>query len=105
MKISKLCLHSFIHSLGVFIYVGLVTLVMGNAESIFGEMDNYFGPMLFLMLLVLSATIVGLLVFLKPVIMYLDGQKKDALKLLLSTVGWLLGFTILLVVVLIALSA
>lgn len=42
------------------------------------------------MLFVISATIMGFLVLGKPLMMYLDGFKKEALKLFYFTVAWLI---------------
>ena len=63
---------------------------MQNGDKLFGKNNNVATVMAFLMLFVFSATVVGGLVLAKPVMLYLDGQKKEAVKMLLCTVGWLL---------------
>ena len=90
MKNSKLVLISILNALGTTIYIGLIALIMQNGEKIFGQMSNLFGPIAFLLLFVLSAAITGALVLGRPVLMYLENQKKEALKLFFYTLGWLL---------------
>jgi len=95
---NKMC--AFMHSLGVVTYIFLVATFMRNAERIFGKEDTVIAVMTVLTLFVLSATIVGGLIFCKPVMMYLDGDKKDALKMLLHTIAWLfIMFVVFLVII------
>lgn len=95
MKNQKIWLWSAANAVGVFAYVMLVVLVMTNGEKIFGEMENYWGPVTFLLLFVFSALVCGLLVFGRPVYLWFDNAKKEAVKMLLFTVANL--FVILLV--------
>ena len=92
---KKFFRYSFVHSAGVLVYVFLVALLMNYGEQIFGSMNNLTGPIAFLLLFVLSALIVGMLVLGKPVILYLDGKKKEAIQLLLYTVFWIFVITLL----------
>lgn len=85
MKNSKLVLLSVLNSLGVLVYVSLVTLFMNNAQIIFGKADNFLAPVIMLTLFVLSALITGSLVLGKPIMLYFDGQKKESIKLLVYT--------------------
>ncbi|MCL5435771.1 MAG: hypothetical protein M1275_01695 [Patescibacteria group bacterium] len=80
---------SLFSALGVFAYVLVVALIMTHANQWFGTSDNFWTPVVVLMLLVLSVAVVGILIFGKPVLMYLDGMKKEAWTLLLYTIGWL----------------
>ncbi len=68
---------------------------MQNGEKIFGTMTNFSGPFFVLLLLTFSVALMGVLVFGKPVKLYLDGDKKEAVKFLLATLGWLLLILIL----------
>jgi len=95
MNNSKITLRAFFDALGVLIYIFLVGSVMIHGEEIFGKVEGIVGMSLFLLLFVLSASVVGLLVFLKPIQLYLDGMKKEGVKLLISTVGFLLLFAVL----------
>ncbi|MFA6295922.1 MAG: hypothetical protein WC663_01065 [Patescibacteria group bacterium] len=85
---------SFMSAIGLTIYIALVTLIMNNAEKVFGSMKNYLGPVAFLLLFVLSATVTGSLVFGKPIMLYLEKQKTEAVKLFLFTVGWIFVITL-----------
>lgn len=80
---------SFLHSLGVLIYISLVAWIMTNAEKIFGKMNDWLGPVAFLLLFTLSALVVGGLILGKPIMLYLDGKKKDAVRLVIATAAWL----------------
>ena len=62
---------------------------MFNGEKFFGKADNFLMPVAMLLLFVLSAAITGALVLGKPILLYLDNKKEDALKLFGWTLGWL----------------
>ena len=62
---------------------------MFNAESIFGRMTDFRGPLAMLLLFVFSAAVTASLVFGKPILLYLDNFKKEAFKLLLYTLAFL----------------
>lgn len=94
MKKSKVVLWSFLHSLGVLVYVSIVATLMSWGNQWFGQDDKFLTPVAVLMLFVLSATITGSLVLAKPILLYLDGQKSDSFKFLFWTLGWMLLLTI-----------
>jgi hypothetical protein len=89
---------ALVNTLGVLVYVGIVATVMNNAERIFGKMDSVIGAVGFLMLFVLSAGVVGSLIVGKPIFMYLDGKKKEAISLLAWTLAFLAIVTIIILV-------
>lgn len=69
---------------------------MRNVERIFaGHQDSVAAPIFMLLLLVTSASISAGLIVGKPVMLYLDNQKQDAVKLFAYTVGWLFVFTLI----------
>lgn len=94
MDNKKLIKYAFLHSLGALAYVTAVATIMQNGAKIFGEKDNFFSPVAFLLLFVLSASVVGALVLGRPILLYLDGFKKEAVKLFGYTVSWLFGITV-----------
>lgn len=98
---NNLITRALIHSLGVLIYVVLIALFMFNGKNIFGKEDNFLMPTFMLLLFVISAAITGALVLGKPILMYLDNQKADAVKLFFYTIGWLAVITILVLVILV----
>lgn len=95
MKNSKILSWSIINSLAAFAYILWVAWLMFNAGSIFGQIKSFWGPAALLLLFVLSATIVGALVLGRPIYIYLNGQKAEAIKLLAYTIGCLFIITII----------
>lgn len=95
MKSLKLILIGLINALSVTAYISIVSLIMRSGEKISGKMDNFFGPVAFLLLFVLSAAITGSLVLGRPVLLYLENRKPEAIKLFLYTIGWLFIFTVI----------
>ncbi len=85
---------SFVHAVGIVVYITIVATIMQNGEKLFGKEDNFITPIAFLLLFTLSASVVGLLGLGRPVSLYLDGKKKDAVTLLVLTMGWIGIFTI-----------
>lgn len=101
-KNKPLNLQSFLHSLGVVFYIIIVAFLMINGNSWFGNMNHVLGPIAFLMLFTLSAAIVGLLVFGRPVYLFLNGQKKEALSFMFHTIAFLFVEAIIIFVILIS---
>lgn len=86
MKNSKLIKWGGVHAFGVLIYVFLLSTFMNQANSWFGAEDqDVVTPVAVLMLFIFSALITGGLVLGKPVMLYLDGKKKEGIKLLFFT--------------------
>ncbi len=85
MKNSKLIMLAILNSLGVGVYVFLVSLIMNHGSKIFGEKDTAVTPVAVLLLFVLSALVTSGLVLGRPIMLYLDGQKKEGVKLLVYT--------------------
>ncbi|MDD2730627.1 MAG: hypothetical protein PHW33_00685 [Candidatus Portnoybacteria bacterium] len=93
MEKNKIVLWSFLHSLGVSAYITAVATLMNQGNQWFGKEDKFLTPVAVLMLFVLSAAITGSLVLARPILLYLEGRKSDAVKLFLWTLGWLLILT------------
>ena len=92
MKQQEITKWGFINALATVIYIVIVALIMANAEKIFGKMKDVLGPTAFLLLFVISAAITGALVLGRPVLLYLDKKRQEAIRLFGYTVGWLLIF-------------
>ena len=101
---NNLVSRSLLHSLGVFIYIFAIALFFSNANKLFGAEDKFLMPVLMLLLLVLSATITGFLVLGKPIMLYMENQKENAVKLLVYTIGWLSAFVIITLLILVLLK-
>jgi hypothetical protein len=78
-----------------FAYVAAVGIAMSNASKVFGEKDTAFTPVFVLLLFVISAAVTGYLVAGKPIMLYIDGAKKEAVAFLGETIAWLAGFLVL----------
>jgi hypothetical protein len=97
MTNTKLIKQGILNALGVFIYASAIAWLLSYGEKFLGEKpDNFMMPAAMLILLVLSAAITGFLVFGKPVMLYLDNSKKEAVKLLAYTLISL--FTLILII-------
>jgi len=95
---NNLIQRSLLNALGTIAYVSIVVTIMQNGERIFNGMNQITAPIAFLTLFVLSAAITGGLVVGKPVMLFLENQKSDAIKLFIYTLCWLaLAVVILLV--------
>lgn len=92
---KKILKRASINALSAFVYVTAVGLFMSNGSKIFGEKDTAFTPVAVLMLLVFSASLMGILIFGQPAMWYVDGKKKAALQLLGYTMAALLVLMIL----------
>lgn len=99
MKMNrKLVRSAFLLALGEVAYVALVGSVMNNAEHIFGNRPGVIAFVAFLLLFVLSATVSGALILGRPILLYLDGKKREAVELFGVTALWLLIFLIALII-------
>jgi hypothetical protein len=86
MKNSQLAIRAILNSVGVTVYIFLVSLIMNNGDKLFGASDNNaVAPIAFLLLFIFSALVTGGLILAKPIMLYLDGQKRESLKLLFYT--------------------
>jgi hypothetical protein len=69
---------------------------MTGIEKFLGQKeDMVLMPIGFLLLLVTSAAVMGMLVFGKPVMLYLDGQKREGATMAVYTIACLAAFTVL----------
>jgi hypothetical protein len=93
---KKLIRQAFFLALGEGIYISLVALLMFSVEKLFGQKPDpvIIAPIAFLLLFVISASISGALILGKPLMLYLDGKKKEALWLFGFTLAWLFLFLI-----------
>ncbi len=92
-----------IDSLATALYIILVASFMFYIQKTFpNNLPIVLIPIAMLLLFVFSAALTGFLVFGKPVMLYLDGKKKQARSLLGYTLGFLLIITILVFIILIS---
>ena len=82
--------YAALNALGTAAYISLVASLLFYAQELFGNEnvnDTVLIPIAMLLLFVLSASITGGLVLGRPILWYLEGRKKDAISLLVTTIG------------------
>lgn len=88
--------YAWLDALGTAVYIVLVaSLIYSLSHSGFQAGNDLIVPIFMLLLFVFSAAFTGSLVFGRPVMLYLDGKKKEALTLVFWTLGILLVLTII----------
>lgn len=76
-----------INSLMATAYIAIVVIVMSFGSKMMAKEDSLFAPIAMISLFTLSAAVMAYLFCLQPILLYLDGKKKQAVKLFLQTVG------------------
>lgn len=71
---------ALLHAIAAAAYIALVVFVVNNGNAWFGNDKPPFTGIAMLMLFVLSVAVMFSLAFLRPVLWYLDGKKKEALQ-------------------------
>lgn len=80
------------------LYIVVVVTFMQNAPRFLNVDDsNFLAPVIFLSLFVLSASIMGFLFVGQPILLYLDGKKKEAVSFFGATVAFFAGITIVII--------
>lgn len=85
-------------------YITLIASVMFYAPKWAPANDTVLVPIAILSLFVLSAAVMGFIFFYHPILMYVEGEKGDAVLLFLKTIGYFAGITIALLIALFAIS-
>lgn len=86
------------------LYIVAIVGVMQGMILFTGEgQDSAFIPVLMLSLLVLSVSVMAYLFFYKPVTLYVEGKKEEAVTFFLQTVGYFAGFVALFFIIELAL--
>ena len=92
---------AFVNAIGTATYIILIVLFIFSLKIFASEKENIIIPIGMLLLFVCSVAITGFLVFGKPVMLYMDGKKKEAVSLLTYTIGILFLITIIIFIFLI----
>ena len=96
---KKIWVQSLLRSIGVAAYIAAVAAFMNNANAIFGKEDTVVTSIAALLLFSLSALVVGGLLVGTPIMLYLDGKKKEAVQNIIASAGWMLLFFLIALVV------
>ena len=99
---DKTIKRAFINSVGTFLYILLLVLFVFSLQTFSRQKDIIIIPIALLLLFVSSAAITGFLIFGKPVMLYIDGKKREAISLLGYTLGILFLITLISFIFLIA---
>lgn len=95
MRKNDILKRAFVNAFGVAAYVIAFAWIVNHAEKWFPEKESWLGPALFLIVFIVSACVTASLVLLKPVLLYLEGHKKDAVHLFAYTIVFLILLAIL----------
>jgi len=95
-----------VNSAATALYIVLVALFLFYVgENKIGQEDSVLIPIFMLMLLVFSAALTGTFVLGKPVLLYLDGKKKESINLLVCTLGIFFLMTVIALILLLVFSS
>ena len=92
---DKIIRRAFIDSVATFLYIILIVSFIFSMQFFSGQKDNIIIPISMLLLFVCSAAITGFLVFGKPVMLYIDGKKREAGSSFVYTLGILFLITVI----------
>lgn len=90
--INALCASAYI-----IIVVTIFTLISQTQRN---KPDTILAPATILFLLTLSVTVMAYLFFYQPLLLFIEGKKKDAVNLFIKTVGVFAAFTAVVLVLL-----
>lgn len=77
-----------INSVAASIYIILVVTVMNFVtKPLRNKPDTFFAPVTVLFVLTLSVSVMAFLFFYQPLLLFIEGKKKEAVNLFVKTVG------------------
>lgn len=89
-----------INGLAASLYIVILVLVMYFGTQNLPGQDTFMAPIAMISLFTLSAAVMVYVFCYQPIMLIVDGKKKQAVKLFLQTVGVFAGITILMLVLL-----
>lgn len=92
--------YAFLHALGAAGYIALIAAFITSANKFLGQANNLLGIMAFLLTVVISVAVMGLVIFGRPGMWYLNGSKKEAVVLAFYTIGFLVLIALIVFLVL-----
>ncbi|MEK7582730.1 MAG: hypothetical protein AAB452_02630, partial [Patescibacteria group bacterium] len=78
---TNLLKKAFVSAIGTAVYAMMFAWFMNNAQGWFGVQPNWLVMALLLIIFIISACITGALVLLRPILLYIEGQKNEAVRL------------------------
>jgi len=85
----------FLNAAAATLYITAVAAFMFYGSKSFGPDKSILIPIAMISLFTLSAAVMGYLFLYQPILLFLDGHKKNAVRLFLQTLGVFAGITIL----------
>jgi ABC-type uncharacterized transport system fused permease/ATPase subunit len=79
-----------------------VTVMTFVTQPLRNQPDTFFAPIVFLSLLTLSVAVMAFLFFYQPLMLFIEGKKKDAVNLFLKTVGIFAIITVVFLILLLS---
>lgn len=93
----------FINALSASVYIVLGVMIMTFAtKPLQNKPDTVFIPVVILSLLTLSVAVMAYIFFYQPVMLFLEGKKKEAIKLFVQTVGIFASFTVIILILILS---
>ena len=86
-------------SASAYIIIG-VTIMTFVTKPLKNKPDTFFAPIVILSLLTLSAAVMAFLFFYQPLILIIDGKKKEALNFFVKTIGVFAAITVVTLILL-----
>ena len=103
MNKNNLIKIAFINAFGVLAYISIFAFAITHLQKWFQPKgDTWLSPVLFLSVFIVSACITGSLILLKPILLYIEGQKKEAVNLFFFTIGFLALMAVIIGIVIIS---
>lgn len=65
----------------------LVAIMTFGTQPLRNKPDTFFAPIVFLSVLTLSVTVMAFVFFYQPLLLFIDGEKKEGVSLFAKTVG------------------
>lgn len=92
---SKLIKNSVFSSLGVVAYITLIAFILNNGSRLFGQLNGWTGPIAMLLMIVVSAAIVGTILFARPFMMFFNNQKRESVWMVMGSISCLILETVI----------
>lgn len=89
-----------LNALSALLYIGVVASIMFYGEHSSLKSPGLIVPVAMLSLFTLSAVVMGYIFFYQPIMLYLDGKKKQAVDLFPKTAGTFAGITLIIFLIL-----
>ena len=104
MKNNEIIKYALANALWTVLYVILIGSLLNNGSILFGTGEKALIPVIMLLLFVFSATLCAALILGRPLLWYLDGMKKEALRLFGYTLVVFFVATVIMLTVLYAIK-